>query len=332
MRAIQVLEYGGREGLRGVDVPRPEPGPGEVLVKLEYVGINFIDVYMREGRYKNSATYGAALPFTLGMEGSGCAVQAGDGVREFSAGDRVAYCLSRGSYAEYAVVPAWKLVRVPTTVPLDIATVLMLQGCTAHYLSHSLYPLKPGDWCLVHAGAGGVGQLLVQLAKIRGARVIATVGTDSKRRLAEELGADHVILYREVDFADAVREITAGDGVHVVYDSVGRDTIDGSLRSLRRRGTCVNFGGSSGAVENIKPMQLAEAGSVFFTRPHLAHYMHDAAEIRGRADELFAYLQSGALKVKIDTEFGLPDAAEAHAVLEARQTTGKLLLNTHSEE
>lgn len=326
MRAVQVFEYGGRGGIRQVDTEPPAVTPGHALIKLEYAGVNFIDVYMREGRYKDSATYGTPLPFTLGMEGAGMVVETGSGVTGLQAGERVAWCLERGSYAEYAVVPAWKLVKVPEQVSLDRATVLMLQGCTAHYLSHSLFPLQPEHWCLIHAGAGGVGQLLVQLAKLRGARVIATVGSKQKADMVQALGADHTVLYRETDFALAVHDITGGEGVHVVYDSVGRDTIDGSLRSLRIRGTCVNFGGSSGAVKSISPMRLAEAGSVFFTRPHLAHYMRDATEIQGRTHELFALAAAGGLKVNIDRTFALSEAAAAHEVLEGRGTTGKLLL------
>lgn len=328
MQAVQIFDYGDREGLRLSKLDRPAVEPGKALVKLDFAGVNFIDVYMREGRYKDSATYGTPLPFTLGMEGAGTVFEVGGDVPNLQPGQRVAYCLERGSYAEYALVSAWKLVHVPDSVPLDTATVLMLQGCTAHYLSHSLFPLRAGQWCLVHAGAGGVGQLLVQLAKLRGARVIATVGSREKADIVNALGADHTVLYRDVDFAQAVRDITGGAGVHAVYDSIGKDTIEGSLRSLRVRGTCVNFGGSSGAVKSISPMQLAEAGSVFFTRPHLAHYMRDAEEIQGRARELFALNGAGKLKVNIDSIFSLSDAPAAHAVLEGRGTTGKLLLKT----
>ena len=204
MRAVQVFEYGGRGGIRQLDIEAPVVTAGHALVKLDFAGVNFIDVYMREGRYKDSATYGTPLPFTLGMEGAGMVVETGSGVAGLQAGERVAYCLERGSYAEYAVVPAWKLVKVPDPLSLEQATVLMLQGCTAHYLSHSLFPLQPGQWCLIHAGAGGVGQLLVQLAKLRGARVIATVGSQRKADIVQALGADHAVLYRESDFARAV--------------------------------------------------------------------------------------------------------------------------------
>ena len=329
MKAIQVSEYGGRDRLRLVDVTMPEPRETEALVRMRYAGVNFIDVYMREGHYRHSATYGAALPMTLGMEGGGTVEKVGSGVESLKVGDRVAYCLSRGSYAEYAVVPAWKLVKVPAEVPLDVATTLMLQGCTAHYLSHSLFALGPAHSCLVHAGAGGVGQLLIQLARLRGARVLATVGSAGKAEIARNLGAEP-ILYREVDFREAVMEATDGVGVDVVYDSVGKETIDRSLRSLKRRGVCVNYGGSSGLVESVRPLDLAEAGSVFFTRPHLAHYISDGGEINGRAADLFAAYLSKKLKVAIDQVFSLGRAADAHARIEGRQTLGKLLLDAQA--
>ncbi len=326
MKAVQIDAYGCRDRLVYRDVDRPLPEHDQVLVKLDYAGVNFIDVYMREGRYRHSRTYGTPLPVTLGMEGAGTVIASG--LPHFAPGDRVAYCLARGSYAEYAAVAAAKLVKVPNDIDFGIATTLMLQGCTAHYLSHSLYPIQPGDWCLIHAGAGGVGQLLIQLAKARGAKVIATVGTSAKAEIVTRLGADHAVLYREVDFLDAVRDITGGAGVHVVYDSVGKDTIDGSIRCLRRRGTCVNFGGSSGMVETVKPLDLAEAGSVFFTRPHLAHYMATAEEVQRRADDLFAAVRAGQLHVAIDAVFDLADVVAAHETIESRRTTGKLLLNT----
>lgn len=329
MRAVQILEYGGRDRLTLGEVPGPAPAAGEALVQLAYAGVNFIDVYMREGRYRHSETYGAPLPITLGMEGGGTVEAIGRGVENVKAGDRVAYCLSRGSYAEYAVVPAWKLVKVPVDIPLDIATTLMLQGCTAHYLSHSLFALGPAHSCLVHAGAGGVGQLLIQLARLRGARVLATVGSTEKAEIVHKLGAE-AILYREVDFREAVMDATGGVGVDVVYDSVGLETIDRSLRSLKRRGVCVNYGGSSGLVETIKPLDLAEAGSVFFTRPHLAHYMGDSGEINGRAADLFAAFVDGKLKVVIDKIYPLKQVADAHARIEGRQTLGKLLLDAQA--
>ncbi|MGQ9368183.1 quinone oxidoreductase family protein [Azospirillum sp. ST 5-10] len=326
MKAVTIDAYGGPEQLRLAEVPAPLPGPGEVLVRLAVAGINFIDIYMRKGIYRNSHVYGARLPMTLGMEGAGTVVTVGEGVGAFRPGDRVSWCIVRGSYAEFATVPADRLVAVPDGVPLEVAAALMLQGFTAHYLSHSLFPLQPGQTALVHAASGGVGQLLVQLARRRGARVAATVGSPEKAERALALGAERAILYREEDFLPAVREWTAGEGVHVVYDSVGRDTIARSLAALRRRGTCVLFGASSGPVPAIEPIQLAEAGSVFFTRPHLADYIATPDELRGRAGDLFAAWSAGRLTVAVDRELPLDAAAEAHRLMEERRTQGKLLL------
>ena len=249
-----------------------------------------------------------------------------DDVQNIRVGDRVAFCLSRGSYAEVVAVPAWKLVPVPDEVPMQVAAAFMLQGCTAHYLSRSAFPLQPGQTCLIHAGAGGVGQLLIQLAKAAGATVFTTVSTAEKAAIAKGHGADHCILYRDVDFQDEIRRLTSGQGVNVVYDSVGRDTIHKSIRSVRRRGLCVLFGASSGVVDSIEPLELAEAGSVFFTRPHLADYMASNAEICSRTDELFRLYSEKKFVLNIDREFSLNDAAEAHRYLEAGKTRGKLLL------
>jgi NADPH:quinone reductase len=326
MKAIQVTEFGGPDVLKMVDLDRPDVGEGEAVVEIVYAGVNFIDVYMRNGTYARSHTYQTTLPLVIGMEGAGTVVEVAPGVSNVSAGDRVAYCLSRGSYAHYAAVPAWRLVKVPEDIPLDVATALMLQGCTAHYLTHSAFSLSSGDTCLVHAGAGGVGQLLIQLAKLRGATVITTAGSEEKAEIATRCGADHTILYREVDFGPAVRELTDGRGVDVVYDSVGKETIARSIRSLRRRGLCVNFGGSSGTVTAIAPLDLAEAGSVFFTRPHLADYTASAAEIGERVGDLFSAVAAGTLRVHIDRELPLQDAALAHTTIESRGTKGKLLL------
>lgn len=331
MRAIQIESYGSADVLKPAEVPVPEPGPGEVLVRLARAGVNFIDVYMREGIYKRSDTYANRPPFTLGMEGAGTVERLGEGVAGPAVGRQVAYCLARGSYADFAVVPAWRLVEVPEGVEWDIATALMLQGSTAHYLSHSLFPLRSGQTCLVHAAAGGVGQLLVQLAKRRGARVLATVGSPEKAEVARKRGADVAILYREVDFREAVMAETEGKGVDVVYDSVGQATFAHSLRSLRRRGTCVLFGAASGVVEAVDPLEVAEAGSVFFTRPHLADYMTDAEEIRGRARDLFAAVAEGTLAVTIGRRYDLARAAEAHRALEGRASGGKIVL-TVSED
>ena len=327
MKSIQVEQFGGPERLTLADVAMPRPGPGDVLVRLTHAGINYIDVYMRDGSYARSHTYKTPLPMTLGMEGCGRIEQLGDGVSGLCVGQSVAYCLSRGSYAEYAVVPAWKVVPVPDRTDPAIATALMLQGSTAHYLTHSAFPLKRGDTCLIHAGAGGVGQLLIQLAKRAGATVITTVGSADKAQIARDRGADHVILYRDVDFGDEVRRLTDGRGVDVVYDSVGRDTLPRSLRALRRRGVCISFGASSGQPEPVSVLDLAEAGSVFLTRPHLADYMTTTEEIRARAADLFMAHRDGSLRVTVDKRYPLAEAAAAHAAIEGRATRGKLLLD-----
>jgi NADPH2:quinone reductase len=326
MQAMGIDAFGGPEALSLREVPLPTPGPGEVRVRVRRAGVNYIDVYMRNGTYARSHTYRTPLPMVLGMEGSGEVDALGEGVRGPAPGARVAWCLCRGAYAGFAIVPAWKLVAVPDVIDDDVACALMLQGSTAHYLTHSAYPLAAGHACLVHAGAGGVGQILIQLAKARGATVITTVGSDDKAAIAAALGADHVIRYRDVDFAPVVRELTKGRGVDVVYDSVGRDTLARSLAVLRRRGLCVLFGASSGPVESITPIALAEAGSVFFTRPHLADYLADAGEIGRRAADLFGAVAAGHLRVAIDRTLPLARAADAHRALEARESRGKLLL------
>ncbi len=326
MKAVQIDAYGGPGNMVLREVATPEPGPGEALVRLEYAGVNYTDVYNRNGLYAKSHTYANSPPFTLGREGGGVVERVGTGVDSVAAGDRVAWCLPLGSYAEAAVVPAWRLVKIPDPVDTAPATALMLQGCTAHYLTHSLFRIEAGMRCLVHAAAGGVGQHLVALAKHRGAEVFATVGTGEKARIAASHGADHVILYRREDFAARVREATGGRGVDVVYDSVGRATIEGSMRSLARRGMLVNFGAASGAVESIEPLALAEAGSLFFTRPHMADYMRDAGEVAWRGREMFEHHAAGRVATTIDRILPLGAAAEAHRILEARETKGKILL------
>lgn len=326
MKAIRIHDYGDAGVCRLEDVEPPRPAAGQALVRLEVAGLNFIDVHLRLGRYAQSQTYRNALPMTLGMEGAGVVEALGDGVDEVAVGDRVAWCIVRGSFAQYAVVPAARLVRVPDALGAGDAAALMLQGLTAHYLSHSAFELRPPHRCLVHAAAGGVGGLLVQLAKLRGATVIGTVGSADKAERARALGCDHVVLYRERDFRDEVMALTDGVGVDVVYDSVGRDTIARSLRSLRRRGLCVNFGGASGLVESIVPLELGEAGSVYFTRPHLADYIATSQELRERAGELFDHAVAGRLQVSIDRRYPLAETADAMRYLEAGRTRGKLLL------
>lgn len=322
MRAIRVHEYGSPEVMRLEEIDLPEPGPGEVRVMLETAGVNFVDTYQRSGQYNMS------LPYTPGSEGGGVVDTLGPEVEGLAPGDPVAYAMQLGAYADYAVVPAWKLVPVPPGVNLLTATAAMLQGMTAHYLSHDTYPIQSGDTALIHAAAGGVGLLLVQLAKLRGARVIGTVSTGEKELLAREAGADEIIRYTERDFEDEVRRLTDGRGVDVVYDSVGRDTFYKSLNCLRPRGYMVLFGQSSGAVEPIDPQILNRKGGLFLTRPALHHYNHDRAEVLRRANDLFDWIGSGQLSVRIDKTFPLAEAAEAHRYLESRQSKGKMLLGT----
>lgn len=331
MKAIRIGAFGGPDQIELADVPAPSPAAGEVLVAIETAGVNYIDVYMRDGSYRRSHTYVTPLPMVLGMEGAGRIAALGPGVSGWTVGDRVSYCLSRGAYAELAAVAAWRLVRIPDDIPTPIATALMLQGFTAHYLTHSAFALGPGHTCLVHAGAGGVGQLLIQLAKARGARVITTVGSREKAEIARGRGADATILYRQESFPDAVRALTDGSGVDVAYDSVGRDTLRGSLASLKKRGLVVSFGASSGQPEPIALLELAEAGSVFITRPHLADYISTAGEIAARASDLFAHWRAGRLTVTIDREVPLSAAADAHRALEGRQTQGKILLRVSGD-
>ncbi|HMF48627.1 MAG TPA: quinone oxidoreductase [Candidatus Saccharimonadales bacterium] len=320
MKAIRIHHPGGPEALTYEDIPIPEPKAGEGRVKIEAIGLNYIDVYQRTGLYP------IPTPFTLGMEGAGVVDAIGDGVTEVKKGDRVAYAMILGSYAEYAIVPAARLVPVPAGVEAKTAAGLMLQGMTAHYLTHSTYTLRPGDMALVHAAAGGVGLLLVQIAKMLGARVIGTVSTEAKAQLAKQAGAEDVILYTQTDFLAEVKKLTGGAGVHVVYDSVGATTFDKSLDCLRPRGYLALFGQSSGPVPPFDPGKLAAKGSLFLTRPTLAHYALDRAELLKRAGDLFNWIASDKLTLRIDKTFALSDAAEAHRQLEARKTTGKVVL------
>jgi NADPH:quinone reductase len=321
MKAVVADPTGGPENLRYLDLPSPDsPAPGYAVVQLEAIGVNFIDVYFRTGLYKAPET-----PVRLGNEGAGIIVAAGEGVA-LSPGRRVAYAMTRGSYAEYATVPAAQLVPLPDAVSYEQGAAVMLQGMTAHYLARSAYVLAPGATCLIHAAAGGTGSLLVQLAKIAGALVIGTVGTEEKALFAQRHGTDHVIVYTQTDFEPAVREITGGKGVDVVYDSVGSATFYKSLNCLRPRGMMVSFGQSSGPVGNIDPLLLSQKGSLFLTRPTLAHYIADPAELQARAADLFSWLESGRLTLNIQKIYPLSEAAQAHRDLEARRSTGKLLL------
>lgn len=320
MKAIRVHATGGPDALRLEEVERPTVGPGQVLVKIEAAGVNYVDVYQRTGLYK------VAMPFTPGQEAAGTVVGVGRGVDDPKVGARVAYAGPMGAYAEYAVVPADRVVTLPDGVSVKQGAAVMLQGLTAHYLATSTYPLKPGDTCLVHAAAGGVGLLLCQVAKLRGARVLGTVSTREKAALAREAGADEVILYTEQDFESEVKRLTTGAGLQVVYDSVGKTTFDKGLNCLVRRGTMVLYGQSSGPVGPLDPQVLSQKGSLFLTRPTLIHYIATRAELLARAGELLGWVKSGTLRVRVDRELPLAQAAEAHRLLEARKTTGKVLL------
>ncbi|MGD0870553.1 MAG: quinone oxidoreductase [Bryobacteraceae bacterium] len=320
MKRIQVSETGGPEKMQLVDVPTPVPGPGQALVRIASTGVNFIDIYFRTGLYK------ADLPVALGSEAAGTVEAAGSGVTEVAPGDRVAYAMARGSYAEYAVVPAAQLVKLPAHLDFSTAAAAMLQGMTAHYLTHSTFALQSGDTCLVHAAAGGAGGLIVQMAKMLGARVFGTVSTEAKADIARSHGADEVILYTEQDFETEVKRLTAGRGVDVVYDSVGQTTFDKSLNCLRPRGLMALFGQSSGPVPPFDPGILNARGSLFLTRPSLGHHLLTREELLWRAGDVLGWLDSGKLKLRIHRTYPLADAASAHRDLESRKTAGKLLL------
>ena len=320
MRAIRINEPGGPEQLSLEDVAQPQPGPGQALVKIAAAGVNFIDIYQRTGLYK------VPTPFTLGQEGAGTVESVGDGVDAIRAGDRVCYAGVLGSYAEYAVVAASSLIPVPPGVDLQLGAAAMLQGMTAHYLTHSTFPVKSGDTCLVHAAAGGAGALIVQMAKMLGARVIGTTSTQEKAEHARAAGADEVILYTEQEFDLEARRLTDGRGVDVVYDSVGKSTWEKSLNSLRPRGMMVTFGNASGPVPSMEPLILSQKGSIFLTRPTLGHYIADQDELRWRAGDVLQWIASGALKIHIGKTYTLDEAAQAHNDLASRKTTGKLLL------
>jgi NADPH2:quinone reductase len=320
MKAIQVSHTGGPEALVLVDLPAPKPKANEALVQIKAAGVNFIDVYFREGRYATP------VPFVNGQEGAGVVTEVGSDVTEVQPGDRVAYTGVIGSYAEYAAVPANRLVKIPDALNFAQAAAAMLQGMTAHYLLHSTYKLQPGETALIHAAAGGVGLLLVQMAKKIGARVIGTAGTHEKAQLAREAGADECIVYSETDFETETRRLTDGKGVHVVYDGVGKATFDKDLNVLLPRGYLVLFGGASGAVPPFDLIKLSQKGSLYITRPTLVNYIATREDLEWRAGDVLGWIENGELKLRIHKQYPLADAAQAHRDLEGRKTTGKLLL------
>lgn len=314
MKAVFVEQFGGPENLKYGDIPKPSPGPGQALVKIAASGVNYIDIYFRMGLYP------AQLPVILGSEGAGTVEAVAPDVTDVAPGERVAYAMARGSHAEYAVVPAWQLVKIPPSLDFQTAAASMLQGMTAHYLTHSTYPLKSGDSCLIHAAAGGTGLLLVQMAKMRGARVVATVGNEEKAKLAAEAGADEVIIYTKEDF------VAKAKGMNVVYDSVGKATFMQSLDCIRPRGMMVSFGNASGPVQDFPVLILSQKGSLFLTRPTLGNYTATRDELAWRAGDVLSWVAQGKLKVRIYKVYPLSEAAQAQRDLEGRKTTGKLLL------
>jgi NADPH2:quinone reductase len=320
MKAIQITQVGGPEKLTLVDTDRPEPAVGEVLVKIESAGLNFIDTYQREGLYQ------ITLPYILGMEGAGTVEKVGPNVVGFSPGDSVAYAMTAGSYAEFNVVPASTLIRLPKGLTSRQAAAVMLQGMTAHYLAHSTFKLETGHTCLVHAGAGGVGRLLIQIAKQAGAIVYTTVGNDAKAEIARECGADRVILYNEVNFQEEIMRLTDNKGLDVVYDAVAKSTWERSLLSLKERGMLVLYGNASGPAPAIDPLLLNTSGSLFLTRPSLGNYVSTREELEWRASDVFNWVLNGSLKLRTEFDYPLAQAADAHRALEGRVTTGKVLI------
>jgi NADPH2:quinone reductase len=327
VKSIRIERYGGPGVLLRRDVAIPVAGTGEVVVRVSHSGINFMDIHTREGKYAGSRTYPVTLPCTLGMEGAGVIAAVGEAVEGLQAGDRVAWCIVWGSYAEYAVVPAWRIVKVPAALPLEMAAAALFHGYTAHYLAHDVGRLGPGKTCLIHAASGGIGQILIQMARRSGATVYATTSTPEKAAVARACGAHTAVLYDDGRFADAIREATGGHGVDVVFDPIGRATLRDSLRAARKRGLIVNFGAVSGAVRDLDPIELGEAGSLFLTRPRLADHLPDAETVRRRAHDIFTALLDGSLKVTIAGHYTLDNVEEAHAALEERRMVGKPLLN-----
>ena len=327
MKAITIDRYGGPEVLQLCDIAIPEPGPGEVLVKVAFAGINFMDIHTRQGKYRDSRSYPVRLPCTLGMEGAGEVVHTGAGTRRVHAGDRVAWCISWGSYAEYACVPESRLAKLPAGTGFDVAAASVFQGSTAHYLVHDVARLGPGMTCLVHAASGSIGQWLVQMATLQGATVLATASTEARREVARSLGASAAFDYDGGRFAQAVRDATGGRGVDVVLDPVGATTLRDSFRATRVRGLVVNYGNVSGSVTDLDPIELGEAGSLFLTRPRLTDHLADADTVQRRADALFEAIAAGTLQVPMDARrHTLDDVGVAHARLEQRQQVGKALL------
>ena len=320
MRGIKVERYGGPEVLEYGELPNPTPGAGEVLVRVRVAGVNFTDIYQRTG------TYPGALPFTPGVEGVGIVEKLGSGVTEVKVGDRVGWVMIKGGYAELIALPAQRLVPIPSGVDDRTAAALLLQGMTAHFLLTDCYRVQKGDWILIHAAAGGVGLLMTQIAHMLGARIIGSTSTEEKAALAREAGADDIVLYTKEDFQQAARRITGGEGVSVVYDSVGKTTFLKSLDSLRPRGYMVLFGGSSGPAPTIDPMILNPKGSLFLTRPTLGNYISSREELLRRASDVFGWAAKGVVKVRAEHDYALADASKAHADMEARKTTGKILL------
>ena len=327
MRAIQIHEYGGPEVLQRVEIDVPKPSPGEVLVRVIAAGINFMDVHTRQGKYRESRTYPVRIPCTLGMEGSGEVIEVGTGVTSCRKGDRVAWCISWGAYADYAVVPAARLAKLPDGIGYDLAAAAIFQGSTAHYLLEDVAHIGAGSTCLVHAASGGIGQLLVQLAKRRGAEVFATTSSPAKAAIAKSLGADHVLMYEDGAFADRIRDLTHGRGVDVVFDAVGRTTLRDSFRATRTRGLVVNYGSVTGPMRDLDPYELGEAGSLFLTRPRLADHLADVETVQRRADDIFDAIQQGALRIGINGRYTLATVEAAHAALEERRQSGKAVMD-----
>ena len=326
MRAIQIDRYGGPEVLIRRELSVPSPGPGEVLIRLKYSGINFMDIHTRQGKYAASRTYPVSLPMTLGIEGSGVIESVGPGVEDLQAGDNVAYCICWGSYADFAVVPAWRVAKVPDALPLDMAAASMFHGLTAHYLANDVGGLGPGVTCLVLSASGGIGQLLVQLGRRMGATVYAATSSEAKAEVARKRGATQAILYDNGKFADGVRDFTNGRGADVVFDPIGRPTFRDTLRATRIKGLVVSFGSVGGPIDDLNPVELGEAGSLFLTRPRLADYLPDAATVRRRAADIFGALLDGSLSIEISGRYRFDQLEQAHEDLEARRTIGKPIL------